>query len=210
MIINICGLMGAGKSTLVKNLSTENGYTVYYEPVNDNPFLVDYYKEQTRWAFSSQVYYLWERYKQSQEAFLQSLRGETVIIDSSVYSDLVFVLVQNQANYFTEGEFNTYINMHKILSSQMATPDLVIWLELKPEQAMERIKKRSRECESGVKLEYLQRLYSAYQDVLGRIEKHANVVRIDATPDSNSVRDSVCSLIDALKAKQSQDILTYL
>ena len=39
MIVAVGGLIGAGKSTLVNKLATNNGYTVYEEPVDCNPFL---------------------------------------------------------------------------------------------------------------------------------------------------------------------------
>ena len=89
MIVAVGGLIGTGKSTLVNKLANNNGYTIFEEQVDSNPFLVDYYKDPTRWSFTLQVYYLWERYKQAQEAHMRSLKGETVILDSSLYSDLL-------------------------------------------------------------------------------------------------------------------------
>lgn len=197
MIVSVMSLIGTGKSTLVNKLASNNNYTVFEEPVDNNPFLNDYYKDQKRWSFTLQVFYLWERYKQSQEAFMKSMRGETVILDSSIYSDFAFAILQHNSGYFTDDEYNTYINMHKIIAAQTAYPDVAVWLQLSPEQTLERIKERSRDCESEIPLEYLNNLNKAYQVVLEKLSKHTNIVTVDATQNADAVYENVNQLINS-------------
>ena len=195
LVVAIEGLIGAGKSTLTNNLCQLCNYTAFNEPVESNPFLVDYYKDPSRWAYAMQVNLLWERFKMFQEANYRALRGEICIADRSIYGDAAFALVQYKDKYFTEKEFKSYKTMHETIQPLLPYPDLVIWLELSPEETMERIRKRSRECESNIPIEYLRNLYEAYQDVLKCLEGKCKIVHVDARPDAYSVLCRVMKII---------------
>lgn len=210
MIVSVMSLIGTGKSTLVNKLASNNSYTVFEEPVDNNPFLSDYYKDPNRWSFTLQVYYLWERYKQVQEAFMKSMKGETVILDSSIYSDFAFAMLQHNRGYFTDDEYNTYTNMHRIITAQTAYPDITIWLQLSEEQTLERIKERSRDCESEIPLKYLKSLNKAYQSVLEKLSKHTNIITIDATPNADIVYENVNQVINSYSASIKNDEMNYV
>lgn len=210
MIVSVMSLIGTGKSTLVNKLASNNSYTVFEEPVDNNPFLSDYYKDPNRWSFTLQVYYLWERYKQVQEAFMKSMKGETVILDSSIYSDFAFAMLQHDRGYFTDDEYNTYINMHRIITAQTAYPNITIWLQLSPEQTLERIKERSRDCESEIPLKYLKSLNKAYQTVLEKLSKHTSIITIDATPNADIVYENVNQAINSYSASVKNDEMNYV
>ena len=195
-VISIEGLIGCGKSTLVTNLCIKRNYVPFFEPVETNPYLEDYYKDPKRFAFTMQVHLLWERYKMFQNAYYRSLQGEVCVLDRSPQGDYAFALVQDMDGYFTKNEFTTYQNMNKILHSQMASSDLMIWLDISPKEAVERIKKRSRECECSISLEYLEHLYKAYITVIGILKKRTNVVIVDARPDVDTVLANVEKVID--------------
>lgn len=210
MIVSILGLIGAGKSTLVNKLASNNSYAVFEEPVDNNPFLSDYYKDPNRWSFTLQVYYLWERYKQVQEAFMKSMKGETVILDSSIYSGFAFAILQHSEGYFTDDEYKTYRNMHKIITAQTAYPDITIWLQISPEQTLERIKKRSRDCESCIPIEYLKSLYVAYRIILDKLSKHTNIITVNAQSSADEVYESVNSVINDYKRTIDENELSYV
>lgn len=193
MITAILGLIGCGKSTLVSSLKWTEGYTVFIEPTSEsegaknNPFLDLYYADPKRWAYTMQTFLLYERHKQFMEAYYRSLRGETCILDSCCESDMAFALVQKRDGYFTKAEFETYTSMYRTLRDGRQYPDLVLWLELKPEETLERINKRARNCEAGIPLEYLQHLYEAYQIILEELEHHTKVIRLDARASADEV-----------------------
>ena len=199
MIVSVCGLIGSGKSTLVSNLSNHDGYIEFQEPVDTNPFLESYYKDPVRWSYAMQVNLLFERYKQTCEAFLHSVRGEVALLDSTIYSDMAFALVQKWSMFFTESEFISYIKMHKVIESQTAYPDIVFWLNLTPSQALERIAKRGRSCEGGIKLGYLESLNDAYTEVLYKLQKRTNVIRVDASQNAEAVYDACSKIIKDFK-----------
>lgn len=201
MIVAVMGLIGSGKSSLVNALKNTGKYTVFMEPTKEsegsteNPFLDDYYKDPSRWAFTMQTFLLFERYKQFQEAHYRSLRNEDCIIDSAYYSDFAFALVQHDDGYFTEKEYSAYINMHQALQPNLVYPDVTVYLDLSPEDTLERIKLRSRNCETSILIDYLCHLKKAYDKVLAALEKRCKVVRIDARESKEKVLHEVESVI---------------
>lgn len=203
MLVSVMALIGAGKSTLVHNLAEKDSYIEFQEPVESNPFLTLYYEDPKRWSYAMQCNLLFERYKSTQEAYLSSLRGNTVLLDSTIYSDMAFALVQKWSGYFTDKEYQSYLNMHKVIASQVAFPDITIWLELPIEETIKRIQKRSRDCESGIPSKYLEDLKEAYSIVLGMIEGHTKVVRVDAR---NSAEEVYLEVSDILKNTECNEI----
>ena len=47
------------------------------------------------------------------------------------------------------------------MSNFMKKPNIIVHLEVSPEESMRRIKARSRDCETGITLKYLQDLHTA-------------------------------------------------
>lgn len=203
LVVAIEGIIGVGKSTLSNNLGTVCGCTVFNEPVESNPFLEDYYRDPNRWAYAMQVNLLWERFRMFQEAHYRALRGELCVGDRSIYGDAAFALVQYHDKYFTEKEFRSYKTMHETVQPMLPYPDLLIWLELSPEGAFERIKHRSRECESNIPMEYLNNLYDAYQSILKSLEGKCKIVKVDARQEAVSVLYEVMKIIS--KERISRD-----
>ena len=210
MIVAVAGLIGAGKSTLVETFENKNKYTVFKEPVGCNPFLKLYYDDPCRWSYTLQIYYLWERYKQVQEAYYRSLRNETVVLDSTIYSDMAFALLQKNAGYFTEDEFKSYKDMHEIVAKQTAYPDVLLWLDLSAEKTLERINNRSRECESNIPLNYLKDLRQSYDKVFEKLRKRTDIVTVDATADANTVYESANKIINSYIERFNKNDIDYV
>ena len=60
--IAIAGNIGAGKSTLVEYLTTKYPLKPIYEPLENNPYLDDFYKDMKQWSFHSQVWFLSQKF----------------------------------------------------------------------------------------------------------------------------------------------------
>ncbi len=80
----LAGNIGAGKSTLVGMICERLGWEPYYEPVAENPYLDDFYKDMRAWAFHSQVFFLTWR-AQAHRALMDVPRA--VVQDRSFYED---------------------------------------------------------------------------------------------------------------------------
>lgn len=55
LFISISGLIGAGKSTLATKLAEKMELPCFYEPVMDNAYLGDFYRDPARYSFPLQV-----------------------------------------------------------------------------------------------------------------------------------------------------------
>ena len=53
MHIAVAGNIGSGKTTLTKLLAKHYGWSPRFEPVDNNPYLEDFYADMSRWSTSS-------------------------------------------------------------------------------------------------------------------------------------------------------------
>ena len=84
MHIAIAGNIGSGKTTLTRLLAKRYGWTPRFEPVDNNPYLADFYADMKRWAFNTQIYFLNKRFKEVVEI---SQSSETIIQDRTIFED---------------------------------------------------------------------------------------------------------------------------
>jgi deoxyadenosine/deoxycytidine kinase len=159
--ITVAGNIGVGKSTLVKMLCQRLGWQPFYEPVAENPYLADFYRDMQRWAFHSQVFFLTHRLSVHRE--LANFQG-SVIQDRSLYEDAeVFA-----HNLFLNGaissrDYTTYQELYHILSDFLPLPDLVIYLRASVSTLLQRIVQRNRDYERDIRPDYLNQLNNLYE-----------------------------------------------
>lgn len=175
LFIGIAGLIGAGKSTLATALGRHMGLDVYYEPVEDNEYLADFYRETARYSFATQIYLLNRRFQQHQEIIW---RGRPAIQDRTIYEDAIFAKMLSQTGLMDPRDYRTYLALFKHMSNFMCKPSAIIYLDVKPERSMERIKERSRGVESGISLAYLQALYDEYEVFVQDISRRIPTIRV--------------------------------
>lgn len=58
-------------------------------------------------------------------------------------------------------------------------PNLIVHLDVSPEESKRRIDMRQRECESSISLEYLKSLHSAYEEFIQDISRIIPVIRVN-------------------------------
>ena len=174
--IGISGLIGAGKTTLAKALGKVLNLPVYYEPVIENEYLEDFYRDMKRYSFSFQIYLLNCRFRQHQQVLWNGTGG---IQARTLYEDSIFAKVLYEEGNMEEREYKTYLNLFKSMSNFMKKNTLIIHLDCKPEESLERIKKRARGCETGITLEYLTKLYNGYEEFIKQISKVIPILRVN-------------------------------
>ena len=175
LFIGIAGLIGAGKSTLATALGQHLALPVYYEPVDDNEYLADFYRDTARYSFATQIYLLNRRFQQHQEIIW---RGGGAVQDRTIYEDAVFAKTLVDQGLMEERDYRTYLELFKHMSNFMCRPNVIVYLDLKPETSMERVRERSRGVESGITVEYLTALHAEYERFIADISRLIPVIRV--------------------------------
>jgi len=176
LFIGIAGMIGAGKSTLATALGQHLDIDVYYEPVEDNEYLEDFYRDTKQFAFATQIYLLNRRFQQHQEIIW---KGRSAVQDRTIYEDSVFAKMLVQVGLMDERDYRTYQALFAHMSNFMCRPNVIVYLDVKPERSMERIQARSRGVESGISMEYLEALYQGYEEFITDISRLTPVIRVD-------------------------------
>jgi deoxyadenosine/deoxycytidine kinase len=159
--IAIAGNIGVGKSTLVELLSKQLGWSPFYEPVGENPYLADFYADMTAWAFQSQIFFLTRRLS-SHRALLD--HPTSAIQDRSVYEDAeVFAYNLFLQGNMVERDYQSYRELYLVLAQFLPPPDLVVYLRASVETLIERIALRGRDYEKQIAPDYLHRLNDLYE-----------------------------------------------
>jgi len=175
VFIGIAGIIGAGKTTLATALGSHLGLEVHYEPVIDNEYLDDFYRDTKRYSFAMQIYLLNRRFQQHQEIIWKGRGG---VQDRTIYEDAIFAKTLRDMDLMDPRDYETYVNLFRNLSNFMCRPNFIIYLDVTPEKSMERIQERSRGCETGITLEYLTRLRSGYEEFIGEVSRVVPVLRV--------------------------------
>jgi len=176
LFIGIAGMIGAGKSTLATALGEHLGVDVYYEPVKDNEYLEDFYKDTARYSFATQIYLLNRRFQQHQEIIW---KGRSAVQDRTIYEDSVFAKMLVGLGLMEERDYRTYQSLFQHMSNFMCRPNVIVYLDVSPERSMERIELRSRGVESGISMDYLKALYQGYEEFIADISRLTPVIRVD-------------------------------
>jgi deoxyadenosine/deoxycytidine kinase len=159
--IAVAGNIGVGKSTLVRLLSEALGWTPFYEPVTENPYLADFYEDMQTWGFHSQVYFLMRRLRIHRQ--LMKMTG-SVIQDRSVYEDAeIFAHNLYLQDSINERDYETYHELYQVLVEFLPPPDLVIYLRASVPTLLQRISKRGRDYEKTIGADYLVDLNELYE-----------------------------------------------
>lgn len=168
-VITIAAKIGSGKTSLAKILSEVLGSPVYYEPVeeDENPILPLYYKDQKKYGFLLQIFFLNKRFNVIKQAY----KDNNGIVDSSIYTDSIFLDRLYKDGIVTEQEHDVY---HSLVDNMMEEidglpykkkPDLMIGINLSFENELSRIGLRGREFEQDKELvDYFERLSEDYEE----------------------------------------------
>jgi deoxyadenosine/deoxycytidine kinase len=158
--VAVAGNIGVGKSTLVELLSQRLGWQPFFEPVGENPYLADFYRDMHAWAFHSQVFFLTRRLRSHRQL---CNHPTSVIQDRSVYEDAeIFAHNLFLQGYISERDYNTYRELYRVLTEFLPPPDLVVYLRASVNTLQHRIALRGRDYEQQIPAEYLTRLNSLY------------------------------------------------
>ena len=176
MHIGIAGNIGSGKTTLTRMLSEHYGWTPKYESVTYNPYLEDYYKDIKRWSFNLEVYFLQQRFKDVLEI---ASSNDVIIQDRTIFEGVYIFVANNKAmGNLSDRDYETYMDLFKLMMSLVKAPDLLIYLRSSVPHLVSQIQKRGREYEKSIELDYLEGLNNRYEQWIS--EYPGRVLTIDA------------------------------
>lgn len=150
------GPIRVGKSTLTRILG-EQLHARCVLDASDNPFLAEFYEEKPGAAFRAQMHFLMERYRRLSEINLEAAPGP-VISDFIFQKDKIFAYVN-----LDNRELQLYEQYYDLLAASLPAPDLVVYLQAKPEVLRTRIGKKGNREEARISTEYLVAVAKAYE-----------------------------------------------
>ncbi len=163
--IAIAGNIGAGKSSLTHLLSQAFGWEPFYEAAAENPYLVDFYADMTRWSFHSQVFYLGKRLEHHRQ--LVDHPG-SVVQDRTVYEDAeIFARNLYEQGQMSDRDYDAYRRLYRAVSSFLPPPDLIVYLHGSVTVLSEHIARRGNDYEQSISPAYLQQLNRLYEAWIG-------------------------------------------
>ena len=177
MFIGIAGIIGAGKSTLAQSLADNLGYDAYNEPVDDNPYLDDFYADMERWGAMMQIHLLFRRFEQHQQIVWN--KGKGAVQDRTIYEDTIFARMLHEAGFIDKRDYETYLGHFNIMKRFLVYPDILIYLRVSPETSMQRIQERGRGAENRITLEYMQKLYQGYESFITEMSHYTRTLTVD-------------------------------
>ena len=183
----VAGNIGAGKSSLTELLSRHFGWAPYYESVDDNPYLSDFYDDMRRWSFNLQVYFLSSRFRH-QRKLMQ--REDSYIQDRTIYEDVeIFARNLYDMGLMSERDFGNYSALFTEMTSYLKPPDLLIYLRADVPTLVKQIQQRGRDYETTIRIDYLEGLNSLYEDWISRYPHEKLIIETDGLDFVNSKED---------------------
>ena len=197
MHIAIAGNIGSGKTTLTKMLAKRYGWIPRFEPVDNNPYLADFYADMKRWSFNLQIYFLNKRFKEVVEI---SKSKETIIQDRTIFEDArIFAPNLHGQGMMSDRDFQNYTDLFDLMMSLVKLPDLMIYIRSTIPNLVAQIQKRGRDYEQTIQLDYLQGLNNRYEEWIAGYKGNLIIVDGDRCKfgDDHEAFKQVTDMIDA-------------
>lgn len=183
--VAIAGNIGAGKSSLTRLLGKNFNWKPYYESVDDNPYLSDFYDDMRRWSFNLQIYFLSSRFRHQKE--IQESE-QNLIQDRTIYEDVeIFAKNLFDMGLMSDRDYENYKALFHEMVNYLRPPDLLIYLRAEVPTLVRQIQQRGRNYENTIRIEYLERLNSLYESWIDHYEHEKLIIDTD---DLDFVNDS--------------------
>ena len=152
------GPIGVGKTSLARRLGEHLDAELLLEQQETNPFLSRFYQNQERYALQTQLFFLFHRLDQLRDLAQPELFPRTVVSDYLLEKDPLFAALT-----LNDDEYKLYRQIYDRISVPASVaPDLVIYLQAKPETLVSRVRKRGIEMERKISDDYLIVLGESY------------------------------------------------
>lgn len=192
--IVIEGPIGVGKTSLARLLAKEFNARCILEKSEENPFLPYFYQDRKKYAFQTQIFFLLNRFQQQKEIAQLDLFNQITLCDYLFSKDRIFASF-NLDNH----ELALYEQIFHLLNGQIPSPDLVIFLQARPEVLLHRVKSRNIPYEKELDLEYLKALTEAYNYYFFHYDRTPLLVVNTSEIDFVNRKEDLAQLIREIK-----------
>lgn len=192
--IVIEGPIGVGKTSLARLLAKEFNARCILEKSEENPFLPYFYQDRKKYAFQTQIFFLLNRFQQQKEIAQLDLFNQITLCDYLFSKDRIFASL-NLDNH----ELALYEQIFHLLNGQIPSPDLVIFLQARPEVLLHRVKSRNIPYEKELDLEYLKALTEAYNYYFFHYDRTPLLVVNTSEIDFVNRKEDLAQLIREIK-----------
>jgi deoxyguanosine kinase len=151
------GVIGAGKTSLARMLTDRLSAQLVLEEVEENPFLRDFYQDRQRYAFQTQMHFLFSRYQQQRGLKQTDLFSDKMVSDYLFHKDRIFASLNLE-----DQEMALYERLMGWLELDVVKPDVVVYLQAHTDTLLDRINIRNRSFEKDMDRDYIERLNVAY------------------------------------------------
>jgi len=180
----ISGNIGSGKSSLTQLLSKQMEWKAFFEEVDDNPYLEDFYRDMKKWSFHLQVFFLSKRFKYHQDIVNDPC---SAIQDRSIYEDVdIFARNLYEQGLMKERDYHNYRELFGVMENFLTPPDLIIYLQASVSTLKQRINRRGRDFEKEISVNYLEGLNRLYEKWINNF-KLSPIIKV-ATDDMDFTR----------------------
>ena len=168
MFIAVEGVIGVGKTTLVRMLQEPFEARICMEVFEENPFLAKFYEDRERFAFQTQMFFLLSRYRQQRREIPEIIRQNhhNLLSDYTFDKDAIFARINLSGD-----ELDMYFNIHEALAEKIPRPDLIVYLKAETSTLMGRIAMRDRAYERNMDAGYIAQLNQTYSTYFSHYTK---------------------------------------
>lgn len=186
-IITLDGNIGSYKTSILNYFHKNYKTAIDVEPVESwNEYLKGIYNTHNS-TYNFQIKVWMDR------CWIQEKSNAIILMERSPYFiKNVFVEKAYEDKTINEEEYKNMLALHK-RTDKLWEPEGYIYLRSNPEQCFNRIKKRARDAEKNIKLEYIKRIHELHEDkYYEALKNNKNIICIDV--ESKSIAD-ICSEI---------------
>ncbi|MGM7703838.1 deoxynucleoside kinase [Pseudalkalibacillus sp. Hm43] len=204
--IAVEGPIGVGKTSLAKAISDRYNYHLLKEIVEENPFLGKFYDDIEEWSFQTEMFFLCNRFKQLEDIDRLYLQHTLpVVSDYHIFKNRIFAM-----RTLKDVHFQKYMQIFEILTKDMPSPNMVIYLKASLETLLKRISLRGRDIEKNIDPDYLKQLSSDYDIFMYQFQKlHPEIPvltidgdQVDFVQNPEQLEDILRTVQDTFRKKE--------
>ena len=194
--IAIEGNIGSGKTSLASKIASDFNSELILESFSDNPFLPKFYKDPEKYSFSLELFFMSERYHQLKDKISSDLFFNNKISDYFFMKSRIFAKTNLQRD-----ELLLFEKLFDIMLASLPAPDLLVYLHSDIKRLQSNIRKRGREYENSISIDYLSRLNERYEAWIHNYKKGALLIIDIDDLDFVENKDDLNKIIELIDKK---------